>query len=184
MSEEKELLHGMMAEFATPEAAVRAAGEARSRGFSRLEAFGPFPVPELAAAIGFQEHRIAPCVLGGGIAGGLLGYGLQYYCTVVAYPHNIGGRPLNSWPSFIPVTFEMTVLGAACVGLLAFFLLSGLPRLSHPVFAAPGFQRATRDRFFLCILADDPRFTEAEAKAALQAGDPLAINPIGKDAAP
>src|ERR1700761_5263179 len=148
-----------MAEFPTPELAAQAAWAARREGFSRLDAYGPFSSPELSEAIGFQERKMAPCVLAGGIAGGLGGYALQYYVSVIDYPHNIGGRPLNSWPSFIPATFENTVLGAAIVGVISLLVLNRLPRLSHPAFSASHFERATSDHFFLCLRAQDSSFS-------------------------
>jgi hypothetical protein len=175
-------LYGIAAEFATPEAATRAAGEARAQGFRRIEAYGPYPVPELAEASGFRERRIAPAVLAGAILGGLGGYGFLYYATVLAYPHNIGGRPLNSWPSFLPITFECTVLCATFAGIGALLFLSRLPRLAHPVFAIPGFRRASRDRFFVCIRAQaDADFDAEAAERALRAGEPLAVHRVEEE---
>ncbi len=174
-------LYGVIAEFAEPEAAIRAAREARDGGFARMEAYGPFPVPELAEAIGFREYRMGPCVLAGGILGGISGYALQYYATVIAYPHNVGGRPLNSWPAFVPATFETTILGAVLVGLLSFFVLSRLPRYSHPVFTAPHFERATRDRFFLCLRVSHTEgtvFSTSEAERLLHSCGALSVNPV------
>ena len=166
----------MMAEFLTPEEAARAARSVYEQGFTQLDAYGPFPSAELAEAIGFRERKIAPCVLGGGIVGGLAGYALQYYATVIDYPHNIGGRPFNSWPSFIPATFETTVLGAVVTGILSLLVLSRLPRLSHPVFSAPHFEHATHDHFFLCVRPHDSTFSPDKAKEALDAFSPLSIS--------
>lgn len=181
MTEPSEKIHGVMAEFPTPEEAARAARLAREKGFIHLDAYGPFASPELAEAIGFREKKMARCVLGGGIFGGLCGYSLVYYATVLAYPHNIGGRPFNSWPSFIPITFETTVLGACVTGVVSLLILNGLPRLSHPVFTARNFVRATNDHFFLCLLATpvgSGDFSVEEARALLQSLSPISISTI------
>jgi Alternative complex III, ActD subunit len=130
----------------------------RTEGYRDAEAYAPFPVEGLAEALGFRRTRMPLVVLIGGIVGGLSGFALQYYCTVVAYPLNIGGRPLVSWPSWVPVIFEMTVLFAALSAVLGMLALNGLPRPHHPLFAIPSFDRASQDRFFLVILAKDPKF--------------------------
>jgi hypothetical protein len=167
---------GVVAEFATPEEAARAARFVRDQGFRNLEAYGPFPSEELAEAIDFHEHRVAPCVLAGGIVGGLSGFALQYYATVTDYPHNVGGRPLFSWPSFIPVTFECTVLFACVTGLVTLLILNRLPRLAHPIFSAAHFERATTDRFFLCITAAGFDFSFDRATKALESCSPVSIS--------
>jgi hypothetical protein len=147
-----------MAMFLTPEAVVTAAERAYAQGYRRMDAYSPMPVEGLAEAIGFKKNRIPAVVLVSGIIGGLLGYGLQYYSGVINYPINVGGRPFHSWPAFIPITFEMTILCAAFGAVLGMLGLSGLPRPYHPVFNVPRFALASRSRFFLCILADDPLF--------------------------
>jgi hypothetical protein len=149
---------GLLAEFVEADALVAAAQQVHEAGYRRVEAYSPMPVEGLADAIGFHRTRMPLVVLIGGIVGCLSGYALQYYCMVVAYPLDIGGRPLHSWPAFIPVTFEMTVLGAALAAVLGMLAMNGLPRPHHPLFAVPQFDRATRDRFFLCILQTDPQF--------------------------
>ena len=176
-------IYGVMAEFAMPEEAARAARDAREKGFTRLDAFGPFPSAELTEAIGFREKKIAPCVLGGGIAGGLLGYGLVYYATVLDYPHNIGGRPFNSWPSFVPIAFETTVLFATLTGIVSLLVLNRLPRLSHPVFSVREFERATTDHFFVCLLAEDPAFSVEKARAVFAAFSPLSTATVMQEEA-
>lgn len=178
MTSSPEKIYGVMAEFLTPEAAANAARGVKEKHFVHLDAFGPFPSSELSEAIGFQEKNVARCVLGGGIFGGLCGYALLYYATVIDYPHNIGGRPFNSWPSFIPITFETTVLGASVTGIISLLILNRLPRLAHPVFSTPHFERATVDHFFLCLLAKDSDFSPEKAYEALKLFSPLSISTV------
>jgi hypothetical protein len=154
----KRPLYGLMAEFENPEEVVEAARKAYDAGFRKLDAYSPFPIEELSEAVGFHHTWLPWIVLGGGIAGALAGFGMQYYLSVIEYPLNVGGRPLNSWPSFIPVTFEMTILFAALSAVVGMIVLNGLPKPYHPVFNVPGFVRASRNRFFLCIEAADPKF--------------------------
>ena len=151
-------LYGYMASFTSAEDLLRAAQIARREGYRRVQAYAPFHIEGLAEAVGFRFNLLPWLVLLGGLTGGGLGYYMLWYACVVSYPLNIGGRPLNSWPSYVPITFELTVLSAALTGFFAVFLLSGLPRLYHPVFNAPSFKLETSGRFFLCIEARDPRF--------------------------
>ncbi len=167
--------YGLMAEFASADALLEAARRARGEGYARIEAYSPFPVEGLAEVVGFRRSRVPLAVLLGGIGGGLGGYFLQWYSAVVHYPENIGGRPLHSWPEFIPVTFELTVLGAALAAFVAMLVANGLPRLRHPVFGAPHFDLATRNRFFLCLLAADPRYEAGRTRHFLQALEPMRI---------
>ncbi|MBZ5553402.1 MAG: DUF3341 domain-containing protein [Acidobacteriia bacterium] len=153
-----------MAEFETAEALIAAAHATREEGYRRMDAYSPLPVEGLAEAIGFHDRRLPVIVLIGGVVGCLSGYYLQYWCSAISYPLNIGGRPLNSWPSFIPITFEMTVLVAALSAVLGMLALNGLPMPYHPVFNSPRFALATRDRFFLCIEARDPKFDTEKTK--------------------
>jgi Protein of unknown function (DUF3341) len=151
-------IYGLMAEFDSPETLLEASRRAFAEGFRRMDAYSPFPVDGLAEAIGFPRTRVPLIVLIGGIVGCIGGFWLQYWVSVIDYPINIGGRPLNSWPSFIPVTFELTILLAA---LAAFFSVLGLNRLPmpyHPVFNVERFELASRNRFFLCIEAADKKF--------------------------
>ena len=151
-------IHGLMAEFHSPEALLRAAERAHGEGFKRMDAYTPFPIEGLAEALGVHDRRMPLIVLLGGIAGCLGGFFLQYWLAAIDYPLNVGGRPLNSWPAFIPVTFEMTILFAALSAFLGVLALNGLPMPYHPVFNVEQFELASRNRFFLCIEADDPNF--------------------------
>jgi hypothetical protein len=158
----------LLAEFGDAEALVNAAARVHQAGYRGFEAYSPMPVEGLAEAIGFRRTRVPLVVLVGGVVGMVGGYALQYYCAVIAYPINIGGRPLNSWPAFIPVTFEMTVLGAALAAVLGMLAMNGLPRPHHPLFGVPQFDRATRDRFFLCVLKADPLYHERTTRKLLE----------------
>ena len=160
-------LHGLMAEFAAPERLVAAAAAARARGYRAMDAYAPFPVEGLSEALGLPPSRMPLVILLGGAAGGLGGYGLQYWGMVASYPINTGGRPLNSWPAFIPVTFELTILCAALAAVFGLILLNGLPMPYHPVFNVPRFSLASRSRFFLCIEARDRLFSVEEARRFL-----------------
>jgi hypothetical protein len=151
-------IYGLMAEFDSPEALLEAARRAFAAGFRKIDAYSPFPVDGLAEAIGFHHTRVPLIVLIGGIIGCLGGFYLQYWVAVIDYPINIGGRPFNSWPSFIPVTFELTILIASLFAFFGVLALNRLPMPYHPVFNVERFQLASRNRFFLCIEAVDRNF--------------------------
>ena len=160
-------LYGLMAEFENPNDLVAAARQAREAGFVKLDAYTPYPIEALAEALGIHDRRLPAVVLGGGILGGLLGYALCYWTSVMAYPLNIGGKPYHSAPAFIVPTFETTILFAAFAAVLGMLGLNGLPMPYHPVFNAPRFALASRDRFFLCIEASDPKFDHDQTWAFL-----------------
>src|SRR5207248_4576305 len=138
----------------------------------------PFPIEELTEALGVRPTRLRLLVLVGGLVGCLGGFFMQWYSAVVDYPINVGGRPLNSWPMFMPVTFELTVLLAGLTAVFAVLALNGLPMPYHPVFNVPRFALATRDRFFLCIEATDPRFDRAATRAFLQGLHPREVSEV------
>ena len=160
--------YGWLAEFKTAEELIHAARRAREAGYSHVEAYAPFPVEGLVEAVGSYKDRVPLITLLGGVIGGAGGYFMQWYSAVVHYPIDVGGRPYNSWPSFIPITFELTVLAAAFGAVLGMLALNGLPMPYHPVFNVPEFKRASRDRFFLCIEARDPKFHLEETRQFLQ----------------
>lgn len=161
-------VHGLIAEFDDPDTLIAAAHRTREAGYKRLDAYSPFPVHGLAEAIGFDDWRIPWFVFLGGLTGCLLGFGGLYYSNVVDYPWNVGGRPLNSWPSFIPITFECTVLFAGLTAFLSQFVLNGLPKPHASIFNAKNFARASQDRFFLSVEADDRLYRPIETSEFLR----------------
>ena len=158
MSRGFDRLFGLLAEFGDQDALLEAARRARAEGYSHLDAYTPYPVDGLAEELGFRTTRVPLVVLIGGILGGAGGYLLQVWLNVWNYPLNVGGRPLNSVPSWIIVTFELTILGAALFAVLGMLALNGLPMPYHPVFNVPEFALASTNRFFLLIEAADSRF--------------------------
>jgi ActD protein len=165
-------LYGVMAEFDNPRDLVAAARLAYAAGYRRINGYSPFPIEELSEAIGFTRTGLPLIVLIGGILGGLGGFFMQYWMEVIDYPLNVGGKPLNSWPAFIPVTFECTVLCAAIAAVFGMLALNKLPQPYHPVFNAPNFALATRDHFFLVIEANDSKFEHGEVMAFMSSLEP------------
>jgi hypothetical protein len=163
--------YGLLAEFRDPSALVTAARRTTEAGYRQVDAFTPFPVHGLDEALKFTDRRLPLLVLTAGVIGGLTGFGLQTWIHTMAYPLNYGGKPYFSWPAFIPVTFELTVLFAAFAAVFGMIALNGLPRPHHPVFNAPRFALASRDRFFLVIEATDPKFDRSATRAFLNGLD-------------
>lgn len=169
---------GIMAEFANERQLLNSVVSARERGYRKMDAYTPGEVEGLGEALGFPRSKLPTVMLLAGAIGAGGGYFMQYYAMAVDYPLNVGGRPLHSWPLFIPVTFELTILAAALVGVGAFFFRNGLPKPYHPVFNVPGFERATTDRFFLCIEAKDPLFSLEETRRFLERLDPIRVTEV------
>jgi Protein of unknown function (DUF3341) len=167
-----------MAEFETPAALVEAATKARLAGYRRMDAYSPIPIEELDEALDLRRTRLPLLVLLGGIIGGIGGFGLQVWVSAVAYPMNIGGRPLISWPQFIPVMFETTVLGAALTAFFGMWALNKLPQPYHPVFNVDAFSRASSDRFFLVIETADPRFDRSATWRFLETMHPVGVSEV------
>jgi hypothetical protein len=156
--------YGVVAEFDTPDQLIGAAKQARKAGYKRLEAYSPFPVHGLVDAVGFKDEKVPWIVFMGGLVGASCGYLLQYYTSVIDYPMNVGGKPLNSLPMFFPVTYEMTILFASFGAFLGMLALNKLPQPYHGAFNTPNFERASQDKFFLAIESDDEQFDEVETK--------------------
>ena len=171
-------LYGIVAEFSDPNELVLAAKKTHEAGYRRMDAYTPFPIEELAEAMGIHYTMLPLLVLIGGIVGLVGGLGLQYWTSAIDYPLNVAGKPYFSWPAFIPVTFETTVLVAALTAVFGMLALNGLPMPYHPVFNAPRFSHASRDRFFLCIEAADPLFDVDETARFLQRLQPRAISEV------
>ena len=174
----REGTYGILAEFMTAKALVSAARQARLAGYTRLDAYTPYPVEELSEALGLRRSWVPLIVLVGGILGGLGGFALQYWSQVLHYPMNVGGRPYNSWPAFVVPTFECTILFAAISGVVGMILLNRLPQPYHPVFNWDRFLRASRDRFFLCIEADDPKFDRRGTASFLRSLEPAGVREV------
>jgi hypothetical protein len=171
-------IYGLMAEFDDPNALVAATHRAYYEGYRRMDAYSPFPIEELHDALGSHESRLPLIVLIGGILGGLGGYALQYWVAAIAYPINVGGRPLHSWPAFIPVTFECTILAAALSAVLGMLALNGLPTPYHAVFNVPRFALASRNRFFLVIEAADAKFALEPTRRFLESLSPREVTTV------
>jgi hypothetical protein len=159
--------YGLLAEFPNTPTLIHAAEELNAKGYRRADAYTPFPVEELAEALGQKRTRIPLVVLTGALIGGISGYLLQWWICTIDYPLNIGGRPAHSWPAFVPITFEMTILTASLFAVLGMLGLNGLPRPHHPLFGVPAFARASVDGYFLCIEATDPQFDNVVTRRLL-----------------
>ena len=175
---EEKQLHGLMAEFEDHEQLLEATKHAYREGYREMDAYSPFPVEGLAEALGFHHTAVPLITLMGGMLGGLGGYFMEWISMARFVPVNVGGRPHNSWPNFIPVTFELTVLIASLSAFAAVLVLNRLPHPHHPVFNVPEFRRASIDRFFLCIEAQDPKFELAATRRFLEGLKPVKVSEV------
>jgi ActD protein len=171
-------IYGLMAEFDDPTSLVAAAKRTYAAGYRKIDTFSPYPIEEAWEAIGQHDRRLSLIVLGGGLTGLLTGLGLQEWVHQIAYPINIAGKPLNSWPQFVPVIFELTILFAALAGVIGMILLNGLPMPYHPVFNVARFERASRDKFFLLVESADPKFDRMQTLDFLKTLNASEINEV------
>jgi len=171
-------IHGLLAEFENPQDLVDACKQAYGAGYRRMDAYTPYPIEAAAEAIGFHRNLLPTIVLCGGIVGAVGGFAMQYWMSVVDYPLNVAGKPLFSWPMFIPIAFETTILAAALACIFGMLALNGLPMPYHPVFNVPRFALASRDRFFLCIEAIDPLFDRQATRLFLERTGPRSVTEV------
>jgi hypothetical protein len=171
-------IHGVIAEFDEPAALLAATRRAYQEGYRRMDAYSPYPIEELHEALGMGPTKLPLIVLIGGLIGCVGGYAMQYWMAAVSYPVNVGGKPYHSWPAFIPVTFECTILAAALAAVLGMLALNGLPMPYHPVFNVARFALASRNRFFLCIEARDARFDLEETRRFLETLNPREVSTV------
>jgi len=176
--EPREGVYGLLAEFTTPEELVTATERAYAEGYRRMDAYTPFPVTGIAEALGSRRNWVSPMVGVAAILGAIGGFGLVYWIAVIAYPFNVGGRPFNSWPAFIPITFETTILLASLTAVVGMIILNGLPQPYHPVFNVPRFGLASTNRFFLCIEAHDPKFSLEPTRVFLEGLGPQEVSEV------
>ena len=168
-------IYGLMAEFETADGLIHATQKAAGAGYTRMDGYSPYPIGEVADALGFPRSEIGAIMFIGGLCGATLGFLMQFYLNGIDYPLNVGGKPFFSWPQFAPITWELLVLSASLTGTIGLFALCGLPQPYHPVFNVPQFARASRDRFFLVIEAIDPNYDEKSTKAFLTTLNPVSI---------
>jgi ActD protein len=170
--------YGLIAEFDSPDVLKEAAHRAHQAGYRKMDAYSPFPIEGLDEALGFKPSRLSLIVLIGGLVGVALGYGLQYWISVIDYPILVGGKPYHSWPAFIPVTYEVMILSASIAAVVGMLALNGLPMPYHPVFNAPRFDLASNDRFFLCIESADPQFDREKTRKFLEQFHPYEVSEV------
>lgn len=171
-------LHGLMAEFDDPDKLLAATKKTYEAGYRNLDAYSPFPIHGLDEAVGFHRTRLPLVVLIAGLTGALFGLALQYIALGIDYPLNVNSRPLFSWPSFVPIIFECTILFSAFTAGISMIVMNGLPKPYHPVFNVPNFERATQDRFFLCVEARDPKFSPQQTRQFLESLGPLNVSEV------
>jgi Protein of unknown function (DUF3341) len=171
-------IYGLLAEFDTASDLVHATRAAYAAGYRKMDAYSPFPIEEASEAVGFLKTRVPLVVLLGGLLGGLSGFFLQYWINVIDYPLNIGGKPWDSWPAYIVPTFELTILFAGLSGVFGMFALNGLPMPYHPLFHVERFSRVTRDKFFLCVEAADPKFDVVDTQQFMQTLGPVSVEEV------
>ncbi len=171
-------VYGIAAEFDNPTALVKATKAVYEEGYRDMDAYTPFPIEEVIEALPHKTNWVPYLVLAGGITGLIAGYGLQYYAAVISYPLNVAGRPLNSWPAYIPPTFEMTILFAALTAVFGMLALNGFPRPYHPIFNTPRFDLASQEKFFLCVESTDPKFDKEKTKAFLETLQPRTVSEV------
>lgn len=178
MAQDGPQFYGLMAEFEEADDLLEASQKVREAGYQDFDAYTPFPIEGLGDAVGHKRSPIPILVFAGGLLGALTAFGMMYSSAVIFYPVNAGGRPLNSWPAFIPITFELTILFAALTAVVSMFFLNKLPMPYHPVFNVPSFQRASQDRFFICIEAVDPKFDLDKTRAFLEGLGPEKVSEV------
>lgn len=171
-------LFGVMAEFRTPQDLLHGIEKARSSGYTRMDAYTPYPIEKVIDALGFHHTKVPLVTLIGAMAGMSGVFGLAYWVSVIEYPLNIGGRPFFSWPAFVPVTFEGAVLIGGLSAAIGMIVLNGLPSPYHPVFNVPRFKAASRDGYFLCVEATDPRFDADAVRQVLESAHPVEVNDV------
>jgi len=171
-------VYGLLAEFDDPRSLVAAAKRTYAAGYRKIDTFSPYPIEEAWEAIGHHDGRLSFIVLAGGITGLLSGIGLQEWVHQIAYPMNIAGKPLNSWPQFVPVCFELTILFAALSAVIGMIVLNGLPQPYHPAFNVERFERASRDKFFLIVESDDPKFDRQQTAEFLKGLHATEVNEV------
>jgi ActD protein len=180
MEEKVARIYGMLAEFDSDEAVVRAAREVHEAGYRSIEAYSPMPVEGLSEALGQPATKVPLATLLSGTFGAILGFGMCWYANVISYRWNVGGRPPNSWPAFIAITFELMVLCASLGAVIAMLAMNGLPRPYHPVFNSERFSRASKDRFFICIESKDPKYSGDQTRLLLEGLNPLSISEVAE----
>jgi hypothetical protein len=171
-------IYGLLAEFDSVDSVISAAHRVREAGYRKIDAYSPFPLEELSEAIGFEKNGVALVCLVGGLLGCTAAFTLQWWINSISYPINIGGRPLYSWPSFIIVTFEMTILFSGLSAVFGMLALNGLPMPYHPVFNVPQFDAASKDKFFIIIFSSDKNYDPVRTRAFLEGLNPLSVSEV------